>query len=250
VLGASIGVALVFVAACRGPADDSQPASGDSLRTCVPHQSLVCLCAGIDEGVQTCTEEGVLTPCVCEPKKPVVTPVPTSTQGPIPRPGPACGDATVDPGEACDDGNTKSGDGCSSKCQPDGAPASGEACPGQPVRLWKGSTVILNGTTDGFTDDVEASCWASTGADRIFAIRPTAAGLMAVDVVLGAAFNAVVELRKDACNAPTSQLLCEDTLSRPFKRLIEVQPTSTYYLIVDGDSEPTRGGFTIRLELP
>jgi cysteine-rich repeat protein len=168
----------------------------------------------------------------------------------VATPTTSCGNGQVEPLEACDDGNLVDGDGCSSKCQPDGAPTSADICPGQSVKLWKGSTVILAGSTATYVDDYRASCWDSQGPDRVYALEPSEDGFMMVDAMFGSGFNAVVEIRKDTCGVSTAQVACEETFSQSFQRVVEVKRDRLYYVIVDGDGPTAAGDYSIRLELP
>ena len=69
---------------------------------------------------------------------------------------------------------------CSATGRPDGAPAAAESCPGQAVTLWPGDSLVLAGTTDGFADNFQPSCWKSTGPDRVYAVQPGADGFVIV----------------------------------------------------------------------
>jgi cysteine-rich repeat protein len=254
VLCSIIGGALIVACASSGPS----PQTDVSNTLCVPKQTLRCYCDdGIDDGTQVCSDDGKLSPCSCPKKVPTGTsggprPQPTSTGTTPPPPPPInkCGDGNLDKGEACDDGNTTDGDGCSSKCQPDGAPASGESCPGQPLTLWQGSTLALAGTTGGFGDDVQTSCVESNAPDRVYAITPSADGFMGIDATFAAGYDAVVEIRRDTCDAQSASLQCTDTFSLPLDNVVEVKANHTYYVIIDGDSSGAAGAYIIKLGLP
>jgi cysteine-rich repeat protein len=242
--------------ACATAGNDL-PRSNDSLTDCVPNQTLRCTCNTLEEGSQQCTEERTLTECVCRSQsatkpKPGATTTPRPTPTPPPAPtGPVCGDGNVEKGEACDDGNADDDDGCSSQCKPDGAPAAAEACPGQYVRLWSGTPLTLAGSTEGYADEVRASCYDGlSGPDRVYAVQPMVDGFMRVDAVFAANFNAIVEIRQDSCDAASAKVLCEDTFSRPFQRVVQVKAGHTYHVIVDSDAPTSSGAYTIRLELP
>jgi hypothetical protein len=43
--------------------------------------------------------------------------------------------------------------------------------------------------------------------------------------------------------------MCEDTLSKPFERVLQVEKGKTLYLFVDGDDAAAKGAFAIHLEL-
>lgn len=250
ILSALVAVVTVATFACGGAPEEAPSRKSEAAaRACVPNQTVVCVC-GLDTGHQRCTEDAKLTTCECnddanggqapaaEPNAPAATPA----KG-------ACGNHLVDPGEACDDGNTTSGDGCSAACQPDGPPSMGKACPGQPVALWKGSSVLLAGVTAGSGNDMELSCWPSKGPDRVYQVRPNQDGFLTIDATFGADFNAVVELREGSCAASTAGLFCKDTLSRPFKNVVPVSMSKTYFLVIDGDAADAAGAYSIRLVL-
>jgi cysteine-rich repeat protein len=215
------------------------------LAQCVPNQTLRCLC-GLDDGVQTCNEDGTLAPCECAPS---TTPPPDDKPPPPPPDaGPRCGNGFVESGEACDDGNTRDGDGCSASCVPDGAPKSGASCPGQTANLWKGSSLTLAGTTDTYAHATNATCWNAVGPERIYALTPRDSGVLTIRASFAPKFDAVVSVRSE-CAASTSELLCEDTLSKPFERVLQVEKGKTIHLFVDGDDATTKGAFAIELEL-
>jgi cysteine-rich repeat protein len=229
---------------------------GQNLVTCVKNQTSICYCPlTLDEGTRTCTEDGQLSECRCprtktEPK-PTPTKPPTTAGADLPtEPTDTCGDGTIDQGEACDDGNKDDGDGCSAKCLPDGAPDAADTCPGQPVTLWKGTRLALAGTTEPFTPNLPASCYTSLGPDRVYAVHPTQDGVMTVEGTFAPGFNAVVEIRADACEAASNNILCEDTISRPFERVVQVQAGHTYFVVIGGDVASNAGAYTLHIELP
>jgi hypothetical protein len=117
------------------------------------------------------------------------------------------------------------------------------------VTLWKGSTLVLAGSTDGYTETSQVSCYANSGPNRIYAIRPTADGFATIDAVFAGGFNALVDIRDDDCASETAKVLCEDTLSIAFQRVVEMKADHTYYIIVEGDGPDSRGAFDIRLQL-
>jgi cysteine-rich repeat protein len=249
----SIIGALGLLACASSPKDN--PVTDASLATpCVKNQTLRCQC-NLSDGVQTCGDDGKLSECKCTNPKPNPNPNPnpnptgTTTSNP-PPPVNTCGDSVIDKGEACDDGNTLDGDGCSSACQPDGAPAAADTCPGQAVTLWKGSTLILAGSTETYNDDVSASCVPSPGPDRIYAVQPSADGFMSLSAIFAPGFDAIVEVRRDTCDSSNAQVLCNDTFSTAFQNVIQVNAGHTYYVIVDSDSSAMTGAYTIHLELP
>ena len=247
---ALLSIACSWVALACGSEPDEGRSGGSGLTRCVPNQTLVCTC-GLDKGSQTCDEQGRLSKCECPDARPELplTPSPATEPDDVVDLDKTCGNGVIDPGEACDDANRIDGDGCSATCQPDGAPKSADACPGQAVSLGKGAKVTLAGTTVGYADDLRATCFDSSGPDRVYAIQPRQNGFMTVDAAFGSGFHAVVEVRRGTCALSTAQVLCEDTLSRPFKNVVQVEKDKNYFLIVDGDSESSSGAYTIVLEL-
>jgi cysteine-rich repeat protein len=234
-------LSLTFASACAAKKDDP-PKVESSITACVPNQTLVCLC-GLDEGTQRCTDDGQLTPCDCP--KPKTTP---AEPAPPPPPPATCGNGTLDPGEACDDGNTKSGDGCSATCMPDGAPASAQTCPGQPVAVWKGSPVELAASTATYKDESFATCDDAYGPDRIFAITPKDTGILQMDLTFENGFYAVVSVR-DTCNETSSEKLCVQALGEPVSRVVPVTKDVPVYLFVDGSLATDKGAFSASLKL-
>lgn len=240
----------LLVAACSATEPAPAPSVSTPLAHCVPNQTLVCLC-GLDEGTQTCTEEGTLTPCDCEGSKSPpddASDAPKPDPTPKPEAGARCGDGRLDRGEACDDGNGWDGDGCSSACVPDGAPVAGAACPGQAVHLWRGASVKLAGTTEKYSHATNATCWNALGPERIYALTPHDSGVLTVSASFASDFDAVVSVRTD-CAKPASEVLCEDTLSKPMQRVLQVEKGKTVHLFIDGDDGAAKGAFAVQLEL-
>jgi cysteine-rich repeat protein len=249
VLRLSSSFALLLLVACSAAESSPAPSVSTPLAQCVPNQTLRCLC-GLDDGVQTCNEDGTLAPCECSGSK---TPPDDKEPSPTPTPSPAdagtrCGNGWVEAGEACDDGNTKDGDGCSASCVPDGAPKSGATCPGQAAHLWKGSSFTLAGTTDTYAHVTNATCWNAIGPERVYALTPHESGVLTIRGSFAPKFDAVVSVRTDCAASPT-ELMCEDTLSKPFERVLQVEKGQTIHLFVDGDDASAKGAFAIDLEL-
>ena len=133
-------------------------------------------------------------------------------------------------------------------CEPDGSPDAALHCPGQSVVLWRGKTATLSGTTVGLGNHFSTSCATASGADRMYAVEPSVDGNMTVNATFAAGFDAVVEIRADACDTGASAL-CEDTFSAPFARIVPVIAHHRYLLVVDGFSSNDAGAFTIELAL-
>jgi cysteine-rich repeat protein len=237
-----------LVAACSASETPSPERASAPLARCVPNQTVVCLC-GLDDGVQTCNEDGTLSPCECEAKRPAPPPdVVDPPAPPAPDAGPSCGNGWVEQGEACDDGNNRDGDGCSATCVPDGAPSAGGSCPGQTVNLWRGSAFTLAGSTDSYTHSTGAKCWNATGPERIYALRPRESGVLTISASFAPNFDAVVSVRTD-CSSQATEVMCEDTFSKPFERVLQVEKGKPLYLFVDGDDAAAKGAFAVHLEL-
>ena len=234
---------FAFLAACSAAEDPGRSQSG-VVGTCIPNKTYPCLC-GLDAGSQTCNADSTYSVCDC---KAVNASAPSSPPTTPPDSGATCGDGKVDEGESCDDGNAVSGDGCSASCEPDGSPDAALHCPGQSVVLWRGKTATLSGTTVGLGNHFSTSCATASGADRMYAVEPSVDGNMTVNATFAAGFDAVVEIRADACDTGASAL-CEDTFSAPFARIVPVIAHHRYLLVVDGFSSNDAGAFTIELAL-
>lgn len=122
--------------------------------------------------------------------------------------GPFCGDGKVSDGEACDDINKVDNDGCDPSCmKPNGNPASGGSCPGQPVDIWSGKTVTATGSnaTSGYTNPFSTafdSCAANSVNDHVYQITPHANGILTIS--LTSSFNHTVSVRKSSCTGTTT----------------------------------------------
>lgn len=246
-LPALLAVPLLLLGACTVEEVGEQR----SAVVCVANVTRPCTC-GIREGQQTCNERGTkLSKCSCEEASvdPSTEPAPGAGEPEPPAPV-TCGNGQVDPGEACDDGNDRDDDGCSSACQPDGFPAVSDGCSGQSLVLWKGTQLVLKGTTKDAKNDLESSCVASAGPDRIYGFRPNVDGFVSIEGAFAPGFEAVVEVRPGACAIKQSTpLLCEDTMSRPFQQVFEVKRSQVYYVIVDGFLADSAGAYTLKLDL-
>ena len=121
---------------------------------------------------------------------------------------PFCGDGKVSDGEACDDINKVDNDGCDPSCKkPNGNPASGGSCPGQPVDIWSGMTVTAAGSnaTSGYTNPFSSAfdaCAANTVNDHVYQVTPHADGILTLSVTSSA--NHTVSVRKTSCTGATT----------------------------------------------
>ncbi len=95
--------------------------------------------------------------------------------------------------------------------------------PGQSIVVWRGFPVVLSGSTQGYRSATTTSCFDSGGPDRFYAIQPDADGFLTIGGSFAPGFNAIVEVRRDTCPTSSGAALCEDTLSRPFQRVIPVE---------------------------
>jgi hypothetical protein len=194
-------------------------------------------------------------------------------------PGPVCGDEKVTQGETCDDGSPEDdNDGCTRGCtNVSGNPDNGNACPGQPVHLWKSGTPTLarvtgRGSTDPANNPKAANNWKATGTgcdvvsndvntapDRIYAVTVHDTGRLNVSATGSAGFNLqlIARTRCDdrnsqpasagantycANNAGASSAAQTETMEFPVVR------DTTYYVAVDGVLGG-KGDYTINFEL-
>jgi cysteine-rich repeat protein len=134
-------------------------------------------------------------------------------------PGSFCGDGQVDDGEACDDGGNVDDDGCSSDCtKVSGNPSTGGACPGHPVHVWTGQTVIGTGSTLSYGNAFNApsaTCDASgtnSYQDHLYELTPHASGNLVVSLSApsaGALPNLMLSARTTCASASaTNASMC------------------------------------------
>lgn len=159
--------------------------------------------------------------------------------------GAFCGDGNVDPNEACDDGNNLDGDGCSASCQNvSGDPSSGNSCPGHPVHVWPGRTVIGEGSTNPYGNTfkrVGSSCSVLTSdlnvaQDHVYAVTAHGDGTLRVLLTPAATFNSML-IARTACEdgASTGGGMCANQAAGvPEEITIPVTKDQTVYVAADG----------------
>jgi cysteine-rich repeat protein len=183
---------------------------------------------------------------------------------------PACGDGVLNPGEQCDNGPDIPNDGCSAACTVE-AQVAGDSCAAPTVisidagqeAFWPSSAPFYNNSTAG--DDAAGTCGEPLGRDHVFAITPTASGLLTVTVGQGYAketlcnlqpspnefcWEHLIHVRTGNCaNGP--QLLCANMSYTTFATVAQFAVTAgtTYYVFVDGyTNEPwAQGPYVMRL---
>jgi cysteine-rich repeat protein len=183
------------------------------------------------------------------------------------KPGSFCGDGTVDTGEACDDGNHTDNDGCSPDCRSINGDTSpvllGALCPGEPVHLWGGATVVnATGSTTLYPNswkDTDSTCKKTTNVnnapDHIYAVTAHKAGTLTVTTV-NATFNVELLARTVCADAITTGAgMCANvntTTSPPFDESMSfaVSNGTTYYVAVDGASAASKGDYQLTFSLP
>jgi cysteine-rich repeat protein len=180
-------------------------------------------------------------------------------------PGPFCGDSKVDPNEACDDGNKVEGDGCSNSCtRVDGNPTSGGSCPGQPVDVWSGQTVIGTGSTNGYAGSWNAPSSTACGVtatgtnhypDHVYAVTPHASGNLVITLTApptGSLANFMIVARR-TCNTPeTDATLCANAAASGAGETLTVAVTKDepLYVAIDGGATTNNtGDYTLSFEL-
>jgi cysteine-rich repeat protein len=175
----------------------------------------------------------------------------------------------MSPGEACDDGNMTAGDGCSAcALEPHGA---GDTCPGEPVALGLGTTIV-QGTTYGYADDLASvpymsgGCgYVNGGADHVYAVTPAVDGILTATVGVLAdgvtsacadpyaalCWDAAVYVRA-ACADQASEIACSDAGAfGPESVTVSVSAGVPVFVTVDGyDGEWwSAGGYYLALTL-
>ncbi|MFO0552003.1 MAG: DUF4215 domain-containing protein [Polyangiaceae bacterium] len=145
-----------------------------------------------------------------------------------------CGDGYARLGvEGCDDGNTDDTDSCSNDCQVNLPVDYG--CPGTPVAVTPSAAVTLGGDTTPSSPTYGGSCGGQESAEIVYALTPSTAGLLNVELLAtSAGYDPVLYIRSD-CEG-TSDLACADlTFEGDYETAsVAVQGGVTYYVFVDG----------------
>jgi len=169
-----------------------------------------------------------------------------------------CGDGAINPGEQCDPGAAVANDGCgdpgtANACKYDPPTPGTDQCPGAAVSIGAGTTIVpVSGsdTTNGYTDDTFGSCSLTAGgADRVYAVTPTASGTLTVSV--GYASNGTTDIcaanindvgcwdrvlyARTTCTDTATELGCSDKGALDVETItFAVTAGTTYYVFVDG----------------
>jgi cysteine-rich repeat protein len=188
--------------------------------------------------------------------------------------GAFCGDGQVSAGEACDDSNDMNNDGCAAGCKNvDGNPPAGDACPGQPVHLWKtavgGATALARVSGTGSTDPAKYAMatnkWKRHGNacqitaedinvsnDRIYAVTSHDAGMITVSVQ--AQFTNVMLVVRTTCDDPETLAFCRNengTSTVPANEVLTFPAIKdkVYYVAVDGAGGRLQGDYSVTFEI-
>lgn len=167
-----------------------------------------------------------------------------------------CGNGIGEQPEACDDGNTVDGDGCSATCQLEDASSLG-TCPGVGYRLVAapGAPGVVGFSGDTMNPSEPSSkpdalgCPPRAGSNRIYAITPTVAGNLEVDL-LAAYPGSHVQIHRictdagdvAACIGATEPLT-------PLSTSVAVNAEETVYVVVDSATASTGGLYTLQATL-
>lgn len=162
-----------------------------------------------------------------------------------------CGDGILVPGEECDDGNTAEGDGCGPTCLTEHP----EVCPGTPIDLAKGQTMVIAGNTSGASDKFKDSpagkgnCLNGTwpGSDLIYAVTPAAAGTLTA--TLAANYGSpYVHVRTKCPGGKADEIACQYSAGGSNTVTIQASMAVTYYVAADSYGNQS-GAFTLTLSL-
>lgn len=171
-----------------------------------------------------------------------------------------CGNGQVDASEACDDGNQVDNDGCSSDCtKVSGDPTSGNGCPGHPVDVWPGKTVLGTSSTTAYGNaftKTGTSCLVSSSnlnaaQDHVYAVTAHATGVLKIVASpQDSAFNLML-IGRSTCTDPTTQGpgMCSNDYSDgvPETLLLSVTNGQTVSVAVDAVLNH-KGSYTISFE--
>jgi hypothetical protein len=184
--------------------------------------------------------------------------------------GPFCGDKILQEGEVCDTGaQAGSDEGCSQECtRIDGNPEAGNACPGQPVHLWKKNEPVTGiGATDTSNNPKAQSTWTDTGSsctvggsnpanERIYAVTPHQDGTLVVTGATRSAFDLML-IARTACDASSTQLsgYCKNAIKSatapPQTEVLQLPAVrdTPIYIAVGGVLEQDVGSYAVTFVL-
>lgn len=173
-------------------------------------------------------------------------------------PTPVCGDGIVDLDEQCDLVPPAALDGCidpgeAGECTVGDFDPATYTCPGPTVPIPPGTTVFL-GSTIGAGDDLESACSGFGGADTVYALVPSIAGVLTVTIGLdpqGADYCTLdvtspfcwdsTLSAASGCGAGATEITCSGNPSGPQQIVFPVAAGTPYYVIVDGYSSGSFG---------
>ena len=201
---------------------------------------------------------------------------------------PTCGDGVVNPGEQCDPAVPTAGDGCidpgdADACRFGEAPLDPAivACPGGPISIAKGASLVLGPYNNGSGDHAETNfpeagtpCeYGGLGPEDVFRVTPTGDGTLTAQIGHDAdgttlycdthydCADFLLYLRANRCDSdvPADELACADFTPNPnnlfgFDELLTVSTPVTAgadtWVIVDGlDDTYGIGAYYLQISL-
>jgi cysteine-rich repeat protein len=122
-----------------------------------------------------------------------------------------------------------------------------DTCPGNVVSLGTDQNVVLQGTTEGATDDYTTFCADTTpeadAADVVYQLEITAACTLTLDLQEDAGFDAAISFRRGECDVRVGGDDCSN-LSTSGETFSTHALPDTYFVVIDGVGA-TKGSFTL-----
>lgn len=230
----------VLAIACQTP---STGASEENI--CTPGAYVFCRCADRTKGTKLCQDGKTFGQCA----------PPGGTVG---ENGQCAGGEIPDPDSGKDvDGNgdvkpDPVGDDDDATTTPDG-PGQLDVCPGKPVGIPPGQTIILEGDTSRAVNDrrgKDGACGAgASGArDFIYRLTPSGSGTIAVKVTGQGALDPIVYVRT-TCDDQATQAQCgPQSGTKIVQTSVRVVNGKDYFLYIDGASGGS-GAYKAELKL-
>jgi cysteine-rich repeat protein len=159
-----------------------------------------------------------------------------------------CGDGFAQLGvEECDDGNTDDTDFCSSECKVNTPMSFG--CPGIALTVAQGTDTTVTGDAAPAQDLDQGSCGGDGAPEIVYAVTPSASGMLAVTMTGLNGGDPVLYARSGACSGGTELGCSDSTFGGGAESLLFPVTAGTEYFIFADNYTGTAGEFSLSLHL-
>jgi cysteine-rich repeat protein len=159
-----------------------------------------------------------------------------------------CGDGFAQIGvEECDDGNQDDTDNCKNDCTLNMMGTF--SCPGSPVVVSIGADALVQGDTSLATNLYHGSCGGSAASEIVYEVKPTADGVLSVQLDSAGMIDPVLYVRDGDCELG-AEFGCSDFAIGPSSEalVLPVQANISYWVFADG-FDNTSGLFALSFHL-